>query len=350
MNPTILVVAGGTLAASFVCSLLEAALYSITPAKIEVLRQSGGTAASKLARLRSDVEEPIAAILTINTIAHTLGAAWCGALVGEEFGNAAVGFFAAVFTVLVLALTEIVPKSLGVRYADRLGPLIVWPIQLMIWSVWPIVWIAKRAMARLIGKSGPAGPSEDELLVISGLAAAHGSVRPEEHRWVQNALRLDQVTAGALRTPRTVVESFPADTPIAELASRVDDWVHSRVPVTENGQPDQVIGMVLRREVLDRVLLDSATSMTLRELTRPIHFVPEAMPAHRLLKHFIAERAHMVAVVDEFGGFEGVTTLEDVLECMLGAEIIDEHDEVDNYQNLARESGAERLSGDGPAD
>ena len=137
----VFIVEGLTLLASFLCSLFEAALYAITPARIEVLRRRGVRGASRLARLRHDVEGPIAAILTINTIAHTVGAAWCGAMVGQEFGSRAVGVFAAVFTVLVLSVTEIVPKSLGVRHAATLGPVIVVPLQMMIWCVWPIVWL-----------------------------------------------------------------------------------------------------------------------------------------------------------------------------------------------------------------
>ena len=339
----IVVVSSLTLVVSFLCSLLEAALYAITPARIEVMRARGKAGAERLAHLRADVEAPIAAILTINTIAHTLGASVAGAMVGELYGSRAVGVFAAIFTVLVLSLTEIVPKSLGVRYAPTLGPLIVWPLQIMIWLVWPIVWISKKAMAWLARGDGPKGPSEDELVVVAGMAAEHGRVRHEERRWVENALRLDRFTAGDLRTPRTVVQTLPADTPLAELRKEPASLVHSRIPLTEGGDVDQVIGFVLRREVLDHIVSNGGGEGTVRDLSRPIHMVPEAMPAHELLDLFLARREHMVAVIDEYGGFEGVVTLEDVLECLLGTEIVDEHDRADDMQALARE----RLNGDG---
>lgn len=339
----ILIVAGATLLASFLCSLFEAALYSITPSRIELLRERGVRGARRLARLREGVEEPIAAILTVNTVAHTVGAAWCGALVGERFGSTAVGIFAAVFTVLVLAVTEIVPKSLGVRYATQLAPLIVVPLRLMIWSTWPVVWAVKRLMSGLKGDAGAEGPSEDEVAVLARMAARHGEVSPDEHRWVENVLALDNLTAGELRTPRTVVETLYADTPVSELVEHVDRWVHSRVPVIEGEDPDRVIGLVHRREVLDAALTRPDESLALRDLLRPIQFVPEAMPADQLLRLFIAERTHMVAVVDEFGGFDGVVTLEDVLESILGAEIVDEHDVVENMRVLARERG-ERMA------
>jgi len=346
----IVVVASITLLASFLCSLFEAALYAITPAAIGLLRdRKPGPLIDRLARLREDVEEPIAAILTINTIAHTVGAAWCGAMVGEVYGSAAVGVFAAVFTVLVLSVTEIVPKSLGVRYARQLATSIVWPIQLMIWSVWPVVWIAKKAMGLITGSAEGHGPSEDEVVVVSRLAAAKGAMRPQEHRWVRNALRLDRVTAGELRTPRTVVESLPANTPVGDLVEHVERWLHSRVPITDGENVDKVVGLVHRREVLDAALATPDAQLILSDLARPILFVPESMPAHELLDLFLAERTHMVAVADEYGGFEGVVTLEDVLEQLIGAEIVDEHDYAEDMQKLALQRAASRRAPEGGA-
>lgn len=336
----ILVVAGVTLLASFLCSLFEAALYSITPSQLEVLRRQGSRGARRLAQLRSEIEEPIAAILTVNTVAHTIGSAWCGAMVSAEYGGseAAVAVFAAVFTLAVLLLTEIVPKSIGVRFAPLLGPHVGLPIQIMIWLSLPVARPAKWMMSRLTGGRAGSGPTEEEVEVFSGLAARSGAMRPEEHRWVQNALRLDRFTAGDLRTPRTVVDTLPADTPLEELRDISRNWVHSRIPLTREGDADQVVGMVYRRDVFD-ALVAGRLDLTLADLMVPIRFVPETMRANDLLDLFIRERTHLVAVADEYGGFEGVVTLEDVLECLLGAEIVDEHDAVENLQELARRLG-----------
>ena len=166
----------------------------------------------------------------------------------------------------------------------------------------------------------------------------------EEHRWVRNALHLDRKKAGDLRTPRTVVETLDANTPVRDLLGHVDRWVHSRVPVVEGTDTDRVLGLVHRREVLDAGLRRPDAELLVRDLLRPIRFVPEAMPANELLEHFITDRTHMIAVVDEYGGFEGVVTLEDVLECLLGAEIVDEHDEVEDMQQLALERSQQRRS------
>ena len=333
----IVIVASLTLLASFLCSLFEAVLYSITPSQIEVLKAQKRPGARRLSKLREDVDAPIAAILTVNTIAHTAGAAWCGALVAKEFGSASVGVFAAIFTVLVLVLTEIIPKSLGLRYSQSLATKIVWPLQTMIWLVWPIVWLAQKAMGLLSGKE-QAGPSEDEVVVVSGLAAKGGAMRSEEHRWVENALALDKVTAKDLRTPRTVVESLDADLPLEEVSKLAEDWIHSRVPLTEGGNPDNIVGLIHRREAFDALLSnDQGSGLILRDLARPLLFVPSTMKGHELLQLFLKERVHLVAVADEFGGFEGVVTLEDVIESMLGAQIVDEYDQEKDLQKLARE-------------
>ncbi len=337
----IVTIASLTLAASFLCSLLEAALYTITPAQIELLRRQGRTGVERLARFRAEVEEPIAAILTVNTVAHTVGSAWCGAMVADQLGSRAVGVFAGVFTFLVLVVTEIIPKSFGVRFALPLGPFVGWPIQLMIWAALPVARPAKAAMRLLTGGRGTPGPSEEEVLLFSKLAAQQGAVRPEEHRWLANALRLDRVTARDLRTPRPVVESFPAETPVAEAGRLAERWVHSRVPVYADGDPEKLVGLVFRREVVDAALSGDDTG-TLRDLVHPLQFVPVWTRAHELLEHFIRERRHMVALVDEYGGFEGVVTLEDVLECLLGEQIVDEHDQVEDLQEHARIALRER--------
>lgn len=351
MTP-ILVLAGLTLLASFLCSLFEAVLYSITPSQLELLKRRGPPGGARLARLRADVDAPIAAILTVNTVAHTVGAAWCGALVGERFGSAAIGIFAAVFTFLVLVVTEIVPKSIGVRHARRLGPLVAWPIQWLVWLAWPIARPAQAAMRRLSGHGRPGGPTEEEVLLISDLAVRHGEVRENEHRWMRNALRLDRVTVADLRTPRTVVEALPAERTVAEATREPGCWNHSRVPLFEGGDRDRVVGIVLRREAFEAALAGRGAE-PLAALMRPVRFVSEAMRAPDLLELFLSERRHLCAVADEYGGFDGVITLEDVLEQLVGREIVDEHDEADDMQELARRGnpleGAPEASGDGEA-
>ena len=338
----LIVVASLTLAASFFCSLFEAALYALSPTQVALMRQTGRPAALRLARLRDEIDAPIAAILTVNTIAHTAGATWCGALVATIWGDAAVGVFAGIFTFLVLAVTEIVPKSLGVRYAPQLGVLIAWPIQLMVWGTYPLVYVARIAMRALTGGGGEHGPSEQEVIALAGLAARSGAVRREERRWVEGVLRLDKLTAKDLRTPRTVTETLDASLPVADAVADPSKWHHSRIPVIDGGDPDQLVGVVHRREAFDAAVQGSLEGLLLSDLARPVRFVPETLAAHRLLELFLEEREHLVAVTDEYGGFEGVVTLEDVLESMLGSEIVDEHDQVEDLRALALERAKKR--------
>ena len=336
----ILVVAGLTLLASFLCSLFEAALYSITPSQIELLKKQEVRGAERLAGLRADVEEPIAAILTINTVAHTVGAASLGAMVADHFSEYAyaVAVFSAVFTILVLAVTEIVPKSIGVRYARTLGPHVAFPIQVMTWFSYPISRPSRAIMRMLTGGGEADGPTEDEVVLVSKMAESSGEVRADEHRWVRNALRLDQVTAADLRTPRTVVFALPADATVGE-STNAEGWTHSRVPVAEEGDLDRIVGVVYRRDVFEAALRGEHDK-TMRDIMHPLEFVPETTAAHALLERFITERRHMLAVADEYGGFEGVVTLEDVMEQLLGQEIVDEHDIHEDMQQAARDRGS----------
>jgi len=331
----ILILASATLIASFFCSLFEAALYAVTPSEVELLKQRKRRGARRLEALRANIEEPIAAILTINTVAHTVGAAWCGAMVATAYGEQAVVVFATVFTVAILVLTEIIPKSLGVRLAPVFGPHLAWPIQLMTWVTWPIARPTRAAMRWLTGSNRHSGPSEEELLVFAQLASRHGGVRGEEHIWVRNALALDRVRARDLMTPRRVVEMLPASMSIEEATLPTNHWVHSRLPLFDKDDPDEILGIVYRREVFD-VAVAGGGRRTLGELRRPLEVVPCTMRAHDLLRLFLGRRRHLVAVVDEYGAVEGIVTLEDVLESLLGEEIVDEHDEIVDLQAHAR--------------
>lgn len=330
----IIVVATVTLFASFLCSILEAALYAITPSQLEVLKKKKVIGARRFAKFRERPDEPIAAILTVNTVAHTVGAAWLGALVKEE-GGLSLGLFTAGFTLLVLAGTELVPKSLGIRYAPRLVPILTGPLQLLVWISWPLAQPAKAFIERLTGSSGShAAPTEEEIIAMSKIAARGGELTSREMRWVENALMLDSVSAKDLMTPRPVVQSLGAETTVGEAVKRLVGVRHSRMPIYD-GNPDKLIGLVHRRDVHD-CFVRGAAKVRVRDLIQPLDVVHSGTKGPQLLEKFIRDKRHMVAVLDEYGGFEGIVTLEDVIECLLGAEIVDEHDEHEDMQEFAR--------------
>ncbi len=337
---------------SFCCSLMEACLYSIPPSKIEEMRRAGHPAGERLARLRRSIDEPISAILTLNTVANTVGAALAGALVGKQYGSAWVGAYSAIFTLIILFFSEIIPKTLGVTYADRLAPAFSTPIAWMIRALYPFVkacrmltsWIRTRGGK---GVGAADGPSEQEILALAEMGARAGTLMREEARWAANALRLNDVKAAELMTPRTVVDYLPADLTLAEVAARAGQWRHSRVPIVRNNNPDEVAGIVYRREVFDRlagISPEDAARLTLRDFSRPALIVPETIGCDELLKRFLGERRHLAIVTNEYGGMEGVIALEDIIEFILGEEIVDHFDEHADLQEVARRKARRRLA------
>lgn len=325
-----------SLAGSFICSVCEAALYAITPTQVELLRRSHVPGSDRLAKLRQRIDEPIAGIAAFNSLAQTFGAAWTGALVGEWFGNAWLGPLAAVFALTMLLVSEIVPKGIGVAWAGTLAPRLAWVIQGMVWLVYPLAALC-RWLTRTITQRAPAQqPTEEEVLVMADLAAQGGTILPDELRWVENVLQLNDVTVHQLMTPRLAVYSLPADLPLESTELRVERLVHSRIPVTDGGDLNRVLGVVQRRTILDHLVREDCLK-TLRDLMRPALIVSEAWGGHQLLNRLMADRQHLAIVTDEHGCVAGVVTLEDVLEYLLGKPIVGEHDSHPQMQHLARE-------------
>lgn len=330
-----------TVSVSFLCSLMEAALYSIPPSRVEALRRQGSAAGRVLAELRADIDKPIAAILTLNTIANSAGAVISGALASDLFGSAVLGVFTALLTLGILFFSEIVPKTLGAVHASALAPRLAPLIRGLVLVLMPFV-AACRWFTRLLRPEKVTHlASEEDILALTRLGVLSGSLLPEEAQWVANALKLNEVTARDLMTPRPVVYSLPTDLPLRLVEAHSAHWTHSRLPLVKDDRPDQVEGIVLRRDVFD-ALVAGRTEGALRDLMKPALYVPDTMPANRLLQTFLQNRQHLAIVVDEFGGMEGVVTLEDVLECLLGAEIVDETDKHVDMQEYARRVAARR--------
>ncbi|MCB2153603.1 hemolysin family protein [bacterium] len=339
------VIAAGT---SFLCSLMEAALYAIPPGKIEELRRQGHVGGVRLARLREKVDEPISAILTLNTIANTVGATVAGALVGHHYGDVAVAVYSGIFTLIILIISEIIPKTLGVTYADRLAPSLSLPMVTIIKGLFPFVLLSQRithSIRKNVSEESSA-PSEEEILALAEMGARAGTLLPEEARWAINALRLNDVTAGDLMTPRTVVYMLSADLPLNEVKEHSEHWTYSRLPVVKDNDPDQVEGVVHRRDVFDMLVHSPREELertTLRDLMHPVVLVPKTVKCHELLKRFLEDRQHLICVTNEYGGIEGVISLEDVLEYLLGEEIVDLHDQHIDMQDVARQKAERRL-------
>jgi len=319
---------------SFFCSLSEAALYSISWAKIEGLRREKRRSGDVLFELRQDIEKPISAILTLNTVANTAGASVAGAAAAGVFGTQNLLFFAIVFTVIILIFGEIIPKTIGVLYCRQVAPVLAWPIRWMVRVFLPVTWLLGFVVGFLKGKSGGPQTTEEDIKAIVSLTRKAGLLKPYEELSIRNILTLDKKRVEDVMTPRTVVFSRPANLSVSEAMREDGMWPHSRVPVWEDDSED-IVGLVYRREVLEALAKDRHGA-TLAQLMKPVEFILESLTLDRALIKFLESRTHLFVVLDEYGGFSGVITLEDVLEEILGKEIVDETDQVADMRELAR--------------
>ncbi len=327
-------IVGLVLATSAACSLFEAVLYSVPVSHVESLARAGRTSGLVLKRLRANVDRPIAAILILNTIANTGGAAVAGAVATRVFGSAWLGTFSAAFTLAILMFSETIPKTAGVVYGKRLAPIIASPLQLLVWVLSPFIWLTRLVTQLITSDQQPHRVSDDELLMMVRLGMRSGDFKPHEALVIENILSLETKKARDVMTPRTVVFALEANSKVGEAKRDEQLLGHSRVPVYAKDF-DEIVGIVHRRDVLAAIGQDRFGT-TIKELMRPVHFVVDSAPLDRLLRTFLERRQHLVVVIDEFGGFAGVVTLEDVLEEILGREIVDEFDSVADLREVAR--------------
>ena len=329
------------LGVSFMCSIAEAVLLSITPTYVQIRQENNPKWGKLLYELRIEkVDRSLAAILTMNTIAHTAGAIGAGVQAAIVFGSNWVGLFSAVMTLAILFFSEIIPKTLGTVYWTSLVGVTSAFIRGLIVMLYPLV-IASEGLTRLITKGRPTQHfSRDELVAMAGVGEETGHIDKHESNILQNLFRLQSLKVTDIMTPRTVMFTLPHDMPIADAQSAVEKGVFSRIPIVD-GSIDKVEGFVLKDEILAAALNDG--EQTLSDLKRELLAVPDSLLLPALLKLLLDERHHIVLLVDEYGGTRGLATLEDVMETLLGTEIVDELDNVADMQDLARKKGADQI-------
>lgn len=330
---------------SFLCSLTEAALYAVPWSAIEKARRAGRPVGELLFTMRSEVDKPIAVILTCNTIANTAGAAVAGSAFTAVFGDTWLALFAALFTVLILAFGEIVPKTLGVAYASPIMEVLARPLALAIKLLTPLLWLTT-LLTRLLTPAAK-GPeiSEDDIRAVTSLSREAGQIQPYEEKFIRNVLALDQKRVHEIMTPRTVVFSLPDDCTVEEAYNNPQTWHISRIPVWGENNED-LVGLVERR-LLGLAMRNGKGAQPLSSIMQPLHFILENQTLDVLLRELLAAHVHLFAVLDEYGGLAGVVSLEDVMEEILGSEIIDESDNVDDLREMARKRRAS-LAGRSP--
>jgi putative hemolysin len=319
---TLLLVVGISLGVSFMCSILEAVLLSISHSYVAILQERGHPAGNLLARMRANIDEPIAAILTLNTIAHTVGAAMGGAMALEVFGSRWIALFSAVLTLVILVFSEILPKTIGATFWQGLAPMAAHVLRWMVLLMKPVL-IPLAFFNRLITPKGEKGStvSRAELEVLAEIGRREGTIDQEEWQVMNNVMNLDEVRVGQIMTPRTQVVAVSVDASLADAQRMMLDEGHLRMPVYD-GTIDRVVGVLLARDLWKAV----AKGVTeLREVTREPTFVPESKAAEDLIREMRKQRIKMAIVLDEYGGTAGLVTLEDLIEEIVG-EIQDEHE------------------------
>ena len=339
-------VVGVVVLASAACSLFEAVLYSVPLAHIDTLERAGQPAGPVLRRLRAHVDRPIAAILSLNTVANTGGAALAGAIASNVLGSVWIGYFSAAFTLAILVLSEIIPKTAGVVYARQLAGPIAAPLQALVVAFAPIIWLSRRLTSLVAAGKAADRVSDEELLMIVRRGLSSGDLKPHEADVISNVLALEAKTAAEVMTPRTVLFTLPTATGVAEAAADRQLLRHSRVPVYDE-DPDDIVGLVHRHDILRAAAKDEFET-TLDQIMRRVLFVVGTAKLDHLLRVFLEQRQHLMVVTDEFGSVSGIVTLEDVLEEILGREIVDEFDQVADLRAFARQQrGARRTSAAG---
>ena len=319
---------------SFLCSLFEAALYSVPVAHIELLEKSGSASGRIMKKFRENVDAPIAGILSLNTIAHTVGAALAGAAAAEVLGEPWLPYFSVIFTLVILMFSEIIPKTIGVVYARQLVPWVAYPIQTLIWTQAPLIWLCEQ-VTRLIsrGKVDDA-VSSDELVALVHMGRRAGTIDAEEGHAIENILSLKDKTVQQVMTPRTVMYTLSSQQNVSQvLEMGVPSF--SRIPIFEDGDTDEVVGIVHRHDIFSALAAGREDTL-IQDLGRPADFVPQTLTLDRVLRRFLESRQHLFIVIDEYGGLNGVVSLEDVLEELIGREIVDETDVVTDLRELAR--------------
>jgi len=320
---------------SYLCSMLEASLLSLPRSYVESLVERGNSTGKALSHMKDNIDRPLAAILTLNTIAHTVGAAGVGAQAAVVFGSAAVGVTSAIMTLLILVFSEIIPKTLGAVYAKGLAGFTAITLRIMIIISLPII-IPLEWMNKLLGfPKHQSRISRAELLATIRMGKESGALERNEFKVTSNLIRLSEIKINEVLTPRMVVFSLPADSSIKAALREHPDIKFSRIPVYD-GHPEQVIGYVSRHDMHATPESEQGT-VKLKSLVKRMPFLPEYATVDKTLEQFIKEGHHIALVVDEYGGMEGIVTLEDLLETLLGEEIVDETDPHEDMQVLARE-------------
>lgn len=323
-----------TLGLSFMCSLLEAIVLSTTVTEIERLKKNRPRRGQRLEIIKLELDATISAILTLNTIANTLGSMLIGSLAATLFNEIIVGVLSGVLTLAVLVFSEVLPKSLGVTYRKKLQPHVVYPIWWLRRALVPITYLCNVVVRFFIRGAPEVHHSDEEILLLAERGALQGTLTKSESSIIANALSLDNVRVSTIMTPRTVITGLRRDATITEVFRELPSVPFGRMPVYGRNI-DDIVGLVRRRDLLKAKANDQDT-ISVEQLMSEAHFIPETIAVAQALHLCLKVHTKMLVVVDEFGATAGVLTMEDIIEHILGREIFEKDDVAVDMRELAR--------------
>lgn len=330
------------LAASFICSLCEAVILTLSPAFVEVAAEKKSKSGVLLKHIIDHPDRSISAILSLNTISHTLGSAWIAYQVQHLFGETWVTFFSVVLTFMILILSEIIPKTIGKNHAKTLAFFAAYSIQSMVILLYPLVKLSEYISKSLSSPSSEPDITRDEMIKHAEIGVEEGTIKAKESTIIRNLLKLDKIYVSDIMTPRSVFMALDASLSVDDVAKKYKPIRFSRLPVYEDSL-DHIIGMTHRYKILEALSQDHHTKL-IRELILPINNVSERMTVSQSLDFFIKEKDHLAVVTDEYGVVTGLVTLEDAVETLLGVEIVDEFDNIEDMRKYALEQWQLRKS------
>jgi len=331
---------------SFLCSIWEAVILSVTPSYVSRMQMEKPRLGKRLSVFKEDIDRPLSAVLTLNTIAHTVGAIGVGVEAGKLFGTTKLNLFffeatyesliAGLMTLAILILSEIIQKTLGATYWKQLTPFTVDSLKILIMVLAPFVWTSKW-ITHIIKKDGEKSVlSRADVAAMADAGLKSGAIDKEEKSIIQNLLRLENMKVKAIMTPRSVVQTLDENQTLGEIYSTYNPFQFSRIPVY-NETTNNITGFILKDAILENIAADKHGKQAV-EIRRKVLFVEDHWTVATLLDNLILDKQHMAMVADEFGTIVGLVTLEDVIETLFGLEIVDESDKVADLQKLAREN------------
>ena len=328
------------LVVSFICSLTESVLLS-TPKTFLMSVKEKEKWAHSFIKMKSNIDRPLSAILSLNTIAHTIGAAGVGVEATKEFGDASLGIVSAIMTILILVITEIIPKTIGAKYWKSLAKLTLQTINIMIFLTYPLVILSTKITKIISGDKKEETTSREEIAALADIGTNQGVFSKYENKIIQNILKLKKIKVTEIMTPRVVVTSVNENLEIEEFKKNKKFLNFSRIP-TYDTENEKITGYIFLQDILEKLSEKKDNSLLIKEFKRDILTIPSSITIFSLWEKILEKKEHIAIVIDEYGGLDGVVTMEDIIETFIGLEITDENDEIIDMRKYAKKRWEKR--------